>query len=79
MFVEPPLEYEHRLKVYVGKGNNSCMVTGLISRRPWFAFTDRIEEAHFAWTQLKQLSFLKKQKSCLDNSVEEHRGAYLPS
>ena len=40
--VEPPLEYEHRLKVYVGKGNNSCMVRGLINRRYWFAVTDRI-------------------------------------
>lgn len=42
LFVEPPLEYEHRLKAYVGKGNNSSMVRGLISRRYWFAITDRI-------------------------------------
>jgi hypothetical protein len=42
LFVESPLEYEHRLKVFVGKGNNSCMVSGLIARRPWFAFTDKI-------------------------------------
>ena len=55
------MEYEHRLKVFVGKGNNSCMVSGLITRRPWFAFTDKVEEANFVWTQLKQLSFLKKQ------------------
>jgi hypothetical protein len=41
-YVEVPLEYEHRLKVFVGKGNNSCMVRGLISRRPWYAFTDKI-------------------------------------
>jgi hypothetical protein len=40
------------------------MVIGLISRRPWFAFTDKIEEAHFAWTQLKQLSFFKRQVGC---------------
>lgn len=63
MFVEPPLEYEHRLKVYVGKGNNSCMVAGLISRRPWFAFTDKLEEANMVWTQLKQLAYFKKQES----------------
>lgn len=59
--VEIPQEYEHRLKAYVGKGNNSCMVSGLISRRPWFAFTDKIEEANFVWTQLKMLNYFKIQ------------------
>jgi hypothetical protein len=39
LHIEVPLEYEHRLKVHVGKGNNSCMVAGLIARRTWFAFT----------------------------------------
>jgi hypothetical protein len=43
MFVEPPLEYEHRLRVYIGKGNNSCLIRGLINRRYWFAITDRME------------------------------------
>jgi|JI6StandDraft_1071083.scaffolds.fasta_scaffold297276_1 hypothetical protein len=57
LFVEPPLEYEHRLKAFVGKGNNSCMVRGLINRRYWFAFTDKIEEANFVWTQLKDLGY----------------------
>ena len=39
--------------MFVGKGNNSCMVSGFIARRPWFAFTDKMEEANFVWTQLK--------------------------
>lgn len=43
LYVEVPIEYEHRLKVYVGKGNNSCMVSGLIARRSWYALTDRVE------------------------------------
>jgi len=43
LFVESPQEYDHRLKAFVGKGNNSCMVSGLIARRPWFAFTDKLE------------------------------------
>jgi len=60
-----PLEYEHRLKVHVGKGNNSCMVTGLIARRTWFAFTERPEEANFVWTQLKVVDFYKKQQVIL--------------
>ena len=61
LYVEVPMEYEHRLKVFVGKGNNSCMVSGLISRRHWYAFTDRVEEANFIWSQLKILQFYKKQ------------------
>lgn len=39
------------------------MLNGLIARRPWFAFTDKIEEANFVWTQLKRLDFFKKQKN----------------
>lgn len=42
------------------------MVAGLISRRPWYAMIDRVEEANFAWTQLKALEFYKKQQSYLD-------------
>jgi len=37
------------------------MVSGLISRRPWFAITDKLEEANFVWTQLKMLSYFKIQ------------------
>ena len=61
--METPLEYEHRLKIFVGKGNNSCMVSGLIARRTWFAFTDKLEEANFVWTQLKKLEYYKKQST----------------
>lgn len=61
MNVEVPHEYEHRLKVYIGKGNNSGLVKGLVNRRLWFATTDRIEEANFVWTQLKSLPFFKLQ------------------
>jgi hypothetical protein len=38
------------------------MVSGLISRRPWLAFTDKLEDANFVWTQLKQLTYFKKQE-----------------
>ena len=78
LYVQPPLEYEHRLKVYVGRGNNSCMVAGLIGRRPWFAFTDKLQEANFAWTQLKQLPFLRKQQSS-KTQIEECKGGYNAS
>ena len=49
----------------MGKGNNSCMVAGLIARRTWFAFTERPEEANFVWTQLKAVDFYKKQQAIL--------------
>jgi hypothetical protein len=39
------------------------MVRGLINRRYWFAFTDRIEEANFVWTQLKQHEYFRIQKT----------------
>ena len=61
--VEPPLEYEHRIKVFVGRGNNSYMVKALISRRQWLVLTERIDDAHFVWTQLKHLPLLNKQSS----------------
>jgi hypothetical protein len=66
IFVDTPVEYEHRLKAFIGKGNNSSMIQGLIKRRIWFAFTDKIEEANFVWTQLKQLTYFKKQISGKD-------------
>jgi len=41
------------------------MVSGLIARRPWYAFTDRVEEANFVWSQIKILNYFKLQKSIL--------------
>ena len=46
------------------------MIRGLINRRYWFAFTDRVEEANFVWTQLKNLHFFSLQKSC-ESSVKK--------
>ena len=74
LFVEPPLEYEHRLKVYVGKGNNSSMVRALISRRYWFAVTERVEEANFIWTQLKELKYFKAQKASIRDGKDKIKG-----
>lgn len=68
--IEVPIEYEHRLKVHVGRGNNSCMVAGLIARRNWFAFTDRPEEANFLWTQLKVIDYYKKQQPPLNPYIQ---------
>lgn len=41
MIVEIPLEYEHRLRVFIGKGNNGGLIRGLVKRRIWFAMTEK--------------------------------------
>ena len=58
----PPLEYEHRLKVFIGKGNNGGLIRGLVKRRIWFSITDRLEDANFVWTQLKIISYFDLQQ-----------------
>ena len=61
--VETPVQYEHRLRVFIGKGNNSGLIRGLVKRRIWFGVTDRVEDANLVWTQLKILSYFDLQKS----------------
>lgn len=56
-----PLEYEHRLRIFIGRGNNSGLIRGLMKRRIWFAVTDRIEDANVVWTQLKYLPYFNLQ------------------
>ena len=46
------------------------MIRGLINRRYWFGFTDRVQEANFVWTQLKNLNYFNLQKSC-ENSAKK--------
>jgi hypothetical protein len=40
-------------KAYIGKGNNSIMVRGILRRRAWWSIVDDPAEANFIWTQLK--------------------------
>lgn len=47
------LPEETKMKVYVGRGNNSQLVRSLLKRRSWWTFTERWEEATLVWTQLK--------------------------
>lgn len=61
--IEVPLEYEHRLRVFIGKGNNGGLIRGLVKRRIWFAIVDKIEDANFVWTQIKYLPYFGLQKS----------------
>jgi tubulin polyglutamylase TTLL1 len=62
MIVEAPADYETKVKVYLGKGNNSNLILGLIKRRPWYQITDKYQEANFVWTQIKVPAYFNLQK-----------------
>jgi hypothetical protein len=46
----------------VGKGNNSNLIKGVMKRRPWFQLTEKVQEAHLVWTQIKIPSIFPTQK-----------------
>ncbi len=41
LFVEPQLQLDKSYKVYVGKGNNSMLIKGLMKRRFWWILVDK--------------------------------------
>lgn len=56
-------EGEKPLKFYVGFGNNSALVKGVMRRRPWWQLVDKsTDDINFAWTQLKISDFFKSQR-----------------
>lgn len=50
------------MKYYVGGGNNSNLIKGIIRRRPWFQLTDKAQDAQFVWTQIKIPAIFAQQK-----------------
>jgi hypothetical protein len=60
--VEAVEEYESKVKYYVGPGNNSNLIKGIMKRRPWFQLTDKIQDAQFVWTQIKNPTIFQAQK-----------------
>lgn len=60
--VETPEEYDGKLKYFVGPGNNSNLIKGLMKRRPWFQLTDKPQDAHFVWSQIKMPFIFQGQK-----------------
>ena len=50
-------------RVYVGHGNNSNLIKNIIKRRYWWNFTDKPENAHLVWTQLKLNNIFKELQS----------------
>ncbi len=59
--VEIPEEYKDKVKFYVGGGNNSNLIKGIMARRPWFQITDKMQDAQFIWTQIKNMHILSAQ------------------
>lgn len=55
-------ETEKPLKYYVGFGNNSALVKGIMRRRYWWQLVDKItDDTNFVWTQLKLSDVFKAQ------------------
>jgi tubulin polyglutamylase TTLL1/tubulin monoglycylase TTLL3/8 len=47
-------------RYFVGKGNNSRLVSRCLASRSWWAQVEDIDDCHFAWTQWKDKEFLMK-------------------
>lgn len=60
--VEPVQDYDIKFKYFVGAGNNSNLIKGLMRRRPWFQITEKPQDSHFVWTQIKITSIFTLQK-----------------
>ena len=59
------------LKVYVGEGNNSNMIFSILKRRNWWILVPNIEEAHFVWTQTKNLKTIQTLSHFKNTLIEE--------
>lgn len=50
------------MKFFVGFGNNSAIIKGIMHRRYWWQLVDKIsDDTNFVWTQLKVGDYFKKQ------------------
>lgn len=61
------MELDRNYKVYVGRGNNSMLIKGLMKRRFWWTIVDKVtgagdEAVNFVFTQLKNNDYIKSQK-----------------
>ena len=62
LYVKHKDEGDKSLKIFVGFGNNSVLVKGLMRRRFWWQIVDKMsEDVNFVWTQLKVSEFFKGQ------------------
>lgn len=51
------MKADQKYKFYIGKGNNSLLVKGLMKRRFWWTIEEDPKKANFVWTQLKIMPF----------------------
>ena len=59
LLVESP---DQQYKMYLGMGNNSMLIRGLMKRRFWWTIVDKLtDDVNFVWTQLKVVEFHEKQ------------------
>ena len=66
LYVKSKQQYEKPLKVFVGFGNNSALVKGIMRRRFWWQLVDKItEDTNFVWSQLKLAEYIKGQNRSL--------------
>ena len=76
--VKSPMDYEHKIKIFIGKGNNSRLVKSITNRRPWYQITEKLEDANVIWTQLKVPSIYSLQE-CEKKEIRkiEETGGYI--
>lgn len=62
LYVRNREENERQPKFFVGFGNNSALIKGIMRRRFWWQIVDKItDDTNFIWTQLKIADVFKKQ------------------
>lgn len=60
--MKPREEADKPFKFFVGFGNNSAIIKGIMRRRFWWEIVDKVtEDTNFVWTQLKVADVFKKQ------------------
>ena len=60
--MKPREDNDKLLKIFVGFGNNSAIIKGIMRRRFWWQLVDKIsDDVNFVWTQLKVSDYFKKQ------------------
>ena len=63
LYVLTPKTIISPYKAYVGGGNNSRLIKGIVKRRYWWVLVEKSysNEANLLWTQLKVNDFFQKQ------------------
>lgn len=60
--------------MYVGRGNNCQLIRGLLKRRFWWTFVDKLtDDVNFVWTQLKVPEFYDRQQQNYESQPQAKR------